>query len=242
MNDEQAKKLRNRLIVALDVDTAEEAVELVERLSPRVDKFKIGSRMFTARGPAILREIGKHGAQVFLDLKYHDIPTVIGDAVRIVAAEYPEVFMLTVHASGGPAMVSAAAEGASRRKGAPLQVVAVTALTSLSPAETRILGIDLNLDEWAVKLAELALDAGADGIVCSAREVALMRERFGVDPTIVTPGIRPDGSERRPGDDQARITTPRDALTMGSTFLVMGRPIYQAADPLAMVEEIGSTL
>lgn len=242
MNEEQAKKLRDQLIVALDVDTPDEALALVDTLSSRVSRFKIGSRMFTAVGPSILDAIGARGAEVFLDLKYHDIPSVVGDAVRIVAAQHHSVFMLTVHASGGPAMVDAAAEAAALRTGSPLEVVAVTALTSLSPAETRILGIDLNLDDWAVKLAELAIDAGADGVVCSAREVARMRELFGPEPTIVTPGIRPDEHDRQPGDDQARTTTPRTALSLGSTYLVMGRPIYQAPDPIEVLDAIAATL
>ena len=242
MNEEQAAKLREHLIVALDVDTPEQALSLVERLSGHVHKFKIGSRMFTAVGPAILDRIGEMGAEVFLDLKYHDIPSVVGDAVRIVATQHRAVFMLTIHASGGPAMVAAAADAATLRGGAPLEVVAVTALTSLSPSETRILGIDLNLDDWAVKLAELALEGGADGLVCSANEVGRMRARFGGEPTIVTPGIRPDNHERQPGDDQARITTPTTALSLGSSYIVMGRPIYQSPDPVAMLDAIGSTL
>lgn len=242
MDERQAKVLKDRLIVALDVDTVDEAVSLVATLRPLVGRFKIGSRMFTAAGPAVLDRLGELGAQVFLDLKYHDIPSVVGDAVRIVASEHPTVFMLTVHASGGPAMVASAAEAAAWRSDGDLHVVAVTALTSLSPAETRILGIDQSLDDWAVKLAELALEAGADGIVCSPRETALMRERFGDEPIIVTPGIRVTVDDRRPGDDQARITTPNDAIAIGSSYLVMGRPVYQAADPVAAVQAIGESL
>ncbi len=240
MNEQQAKNLARHLIVALDVDTPQEAVSLVETLAPTVQYFKVGARMFTAAGPDILTRIGALGAKVFLDLKFHDIPSVVGDAVRIVAERHPAVFMLTVHASGGPAMVASAVEGAAHRDG--LQVIAVTALTSLSPSETRLLGIDLNLDEWALKLGEMAVEAGAHGLVCSAKEVEMMREFLGPQPTIVTPGIRPDTEDRRPGDDQARITTPGQAIASGSTFLVMGRPVYEAPDPLAAVHQIGATL
>lgn len=242
MNEQQKKKLRNQLIVALDLDTPEEALAVVDALAGTVERFKIGSRMFTAVGPSILHQLGDRGAKVFLDLKYHDIPSVVGDAVRIVAQEHPSVFLTTVHASGGPAMVAAAAEAATMRTTDKLSVVAVTALTSLSPAETRILGVEANLDDWAAKLAELAIDAGADGIVCSARELEMMRDLFGPAPTIVTPGIRPDPHERQPGDDQARVMSPRAALDAGSSYLVMGRPVYQAEDPLAVVQAIGATL
>lgn len=242
MNEEQSKRLRNQLIVALDVDTESEAIDLVDRLDGLVDRFKIGSRMFTAAGPGILHKLADRGAKVFLDLKYHDIPSVVGDAVRIVALHHPSVFLLTVHASGGPAMVAAAAEAVERRVENPLEVVAVTALTSLSPAETRILGIEANLEDWVLKLSELALEAGADGLVCSPNEVANVRSRYGPEPTIVTPGVRPIGHDRQPGDDQARTATPAEAIEMGSSYLVMGRPIYQADDPVAVVEAIGETL
>jgi orotidine-5'-phosphate decarboxylase len=242
MNEEQRQRLRNQLIVALDVDTEKEALDLVDKLDGLVDRFKVGSRMFTALGPSILTKLAKRDARVFLDLKYHDIPSVVGDAVRIVALHHPAVFLLTVHASGGPAMVAAAAEAVERRVENPLEVVAVTALTSLSPAETRILGIESNLDDWVLKLSELALEAGAHGLVCSPNEVEKVRSMYGPEPTIVTPGVRPTDQDRQPGDDQARTATPAEAIEMGSTYLVMGRPIYQADDPVAVVQAIGETL
>lgn len=232
--------LKKHLIVALDVDTPEEALALADRLSGVVDKVKIGSRMFTAVGPSILDALSDRGMKVFLDLKYHDIPSVIGDAVRIVAERHPGVFLVTVHAAGGPGMVASAVEGASARD--DLEVIAVTALTSLSPSETRILGVAGTLEDWVLKLAELALEAGANGLVCSANEVAAMRENFGSRPTIVTPGIRPPGYGREVYDDQARITTPSDAIQSGSTYLVMGRPVYGADDPAAVIRQMAGEL
>lgn len=242
MNEAQQQTMRDRLIVALDLDSPAEALTIVDALDGLVDRFKIGSRMFTAVGPSILDSLAERGKKVFLDLKYHDIPSVVGDAVRIVAQQHQSVFLATVHAAGGPGMVAAAADAASMRGDGSLEIVAVTALTSLSPSETRILGIDSTLDDWVTKLSELALEAGADGLVCSPREVEHVRRSFGPEPTIVTPGVRPEMSDRLPGDDQARTATPADAIAMGSSFLVMGRPIYLADDPAAVARAIGESL
>ena len=242
MNEQQRELVAQKLIVALDVDTLEEAIEIVERVGPLVRRYKIGSRLFTAVGPRILDELGAHDKRVFLDLKYHDIPSVIGDAVRIVAEQHEAVFLLTVHAAGGPAMVAAAAEAAAQRQTETLEVVAVTALTSLSPSEMHILGISGNLEDWVVKLCELALDAGAHGLVCSANEVANVRDYFGPTPTMVTPGVRPLTADRIAGDDQARTATPADAIAAGSSYLVMGRPIVRADDPRAVVQAIAESL
>lgn len=242
MTREQQETVAKRLIVALDVDTVDEALAIVDRVGPLVQRYKVGSRLFTAVGPRILEELGARGKRVFLDLKYHDIPSVIGDAVRLVASHHPAVFLVTIHAAGGPAMVAAAAEAAATRRGERLEVVAVTALTSLSPSETRILGVDMNLDEWVLKLADLALEAGAHGLVCSPNEVANVREYYGAQPLIVTPGVRPASAERLAGDDQARTATPADALAAGSTYLVMGRPVVRAADPEAVVRAIAESL
>lgn len=242
MTNEQQDKLAKKLIVALDVDTVDEATSIVDRVGPLVQRYKIGSRLFTAVGPRILDELAQRGKRVFLDLKYHDIPSVIGDAVRIVATNHPSVFLVTIHAAGGAAMVAAAAEAASARRGDALEVVAVTALTSLSPSETRILGVDMNLDQWVLKLADLALEAGAHGLVCSPNEVAKVREFYGAQPVIVTPGVRPVSAERLAGDDQARTATPADALAAGATYLVMGRPVVRATDPQSVVRAIAESL
>lgn len=242
MNDDQRQQLAQKVIVALDVDTLGRALDMVERVGPLIRRYKIGSRLFTAVGPRILDELAARDKRVFLDLKYHDIPSVVGDAVRIVATQHTAVFLTTVHAVGGPAMVAAAAESAAARRGERLDVVAVTALTSLSPSETRLLGIDMNLDDWVVKLGELAIEAGAHGLVCSPNELANVRDRFGSEPTIVTPGVRPSADERIAGDDQARTATPAEALAAGSSYLVIGRPIVLAEDPEGVVRAIGETL
>lgn len=231
--------VRKHVIVALDLDDIEEAMDLVDRLGSAVDKFKVGSKMFTRYGPRVLDELGSRGRKVFLDLKFHDIPSVVEGAVA-QAAEHEAVFMLTVHAVGGSQMVASAVAGAKRRREQPPHVVAVTALTSLSPAETRLLGVELSLDEWATKLAELAIEAGADGVVSSANEVRELRRRLGDEVLYVTPGIRPS-SWQQP-DDQSRVMTPKEALNAGSSFLVIGRPVYRADDPLDAIESIAEGL
>lgn len=238
--DAQIETLKKHTIVAIDVDTIEEARALVKACTPFVDKFKIGSRMFTAHGPAAIDAIAELGGRVFLDLKFHDIPSVVGSACRAVAERHPSVFLLTIHASGGAAMISHAVEGASARS--DLRVISVTALTSLSPAETGLLGIGCSMQEWTEKLGELALEAGAHGLVSSAREVENLRASFGPDPILVTPGIRPTADPREAGDDQARVQTPKEGIERGSSYLVIGRPIYHAPDPSAKLREIAASL
>ena len=242
IEDRQRRELARRLIVALDLSTPEEALGVVDDLGTSVERYKIGSRMFTSVGPQIIDALAERGKRVFLDLKYHDIPSVVGSAVGIVARNHPAVFMCTIHASGGAAMVNAAAEAATARRGDSLQVIAVTALTSLSPAETRLLGIDMCLDDWVIKIGQLALEAGAHGLVCSANEVANVREWVGPEPTIVTPGVRLADEGVRVGEDQARIATPRASIAAGSSYLVMGRPIIQADDRRAVIDRIAATL
>lgn len=231
--------LKEKTIIALDVDTLEEAEKLTRLLSPYIDKFKVGSRLFSAHGPAVLKTIEQCGGKIFLDLKYHDIPSVVGSACHVIAENHPSVFLLTVHASGGLAMVSEAVEATESRD--DLDVVAVTALTSLSSAEMGLLGIGHTLPDWAEKLGHLALDAGASGLVCSAKEVEHFRNCFGESPIIVTPGIRP-GNKRQNRDDQTRTRTPAEAINAGSSYLVIGRPVYQSEDPLATLEAIARTL
>ncbi|MBA2661191.1 MAG: orotidine-5'-phosphate decarboxylase [Bradymonadaceae bacterium] len=231
------EKLNRHLIVALDFDTLEQAEQLVGLLKGRIDKFKIGSRLFTQYGPTILDRLGALDAQIFLDLKFHDIPSVVGDACKN-AASHEAVFLMTVHASGGRAMLEAAVRGA--RQGGAAQVIAVTALTSLSQADLAPVGVALPLEDWAERLATLAIDAGLDGLVCSPLEAAALRHRFGTDPILVTPGIRPGAPAV--DDDQVRIMTPANALRAGSSMLVIGRPIYQAEDPVGVVEAIAQTL
>lgn len=236
MTPSQAEKLRKHVIVALDLDNRQDALALVESLFPMIDKFKIGSRMFTAFGPELINDIGRIGASVFLDLKYHDIPSVVGRACA-VAAEHEHVFLLTVHALGGARMVAEAVAGAARNPN--LKVIAVTALTSHSAGEIHTLGVSLDLEQWAEKLAALATEAGAHGLVCSPHELARLRAVTPSGCIFVTPGIR--GAESR-SDDQTRVMTAAEALSLGGSYLVIGRPIYAASDPLDAAQRIGATL
>lgn len=237
MNADQEAKLQSRVIAALDLPTIEQALALVDTLGGRIGRYKVGSKLFTRYGPRLLEALAEREVEVFLDLKYHDIPSVVADAVRN-AADFDHVFMVTVHASGGEKMVGMAAEAAGAGPGAP-KVVAVTALTSLSEAEIRAFGVQTSLEDWAETLAQSAVSAGADGVVCSAREARHFRDVLGREPLLVTPGIRMEDSAP---DDQTRVMTPRRALEAGSDYLVIGRPIYQAEDPVAAVSAIGESL
>lgn len=234
MRDRTTWTVADRVIAALDVPGLDEALALVDAMEGRLRYYKVGSKLFTREGPEVLRALAGRGAQVFLDLKYHDIPSVVGDAVAL-AAGYENVFMVTVHASGGAEMVRAAVEGAAQRA----RVVAVTALTSLSEAQMHALGVDGSLADWAQRLGRLAVEAGADGLVCSAREAASFRAWLGSEPALVTPGIR--FAESR-ADDQTRVMAPAAALEAGSDWLVVGRPIYHADDPAAAVDAIAAEL
>ena len=226
-----------QLLVALAVDTRSRALELADQLRGTVGGFKIGSRLFTSEGPALVSALAERGDRVFLDLKYHDIPTVVADAVR--AAARLGAWMLTVHAAGGRAMLRAAAE-AARDAATPPLVVGVTVLTSFDDAELAQVGVERPLIDQVEAMAALAVSAGLDGIVASPREVGRLRERLGAAPTIVTPGIR-GGSAGAGGDDQKRTLGPAEALTAGASYLVVGRPIIAAPDPLASARDIART-
>lgn len=222
-----------RLIVALDVPTAGEADLLVARLAPLGVAFKVGGQLFTAAGPELVVATVRRGAKVFLDLKFHDIPQTVGAAAR--AAARLGAFMFNVHALGGAEMMRAARDGAAAgaaEAGAPRPlIVAVTVLTSHTQASLReALGADAPLVATAVRLAALAKGAGLDGVVASPHEVAAIRSACGPGFTIVTPGIRPPGA---PPDDQRRTMAPGEARRAGADYLVVGRPILQAADPAA---------
>lgn len=218
---------KDRLIVALDVETLGQAERLIDRLSGVVTAFKVGSQLFTASGPQAIELVQKRGGRVFLDLKYHDIPSTVAGAVREAARL--GVFMLNVHAAGGLAMLKAAAE--TRRvegKAVPI-LLAVTVLTSLDRAALqRELNVPLSVEAQALHLAQLAEAAGLDGCVASPEEVRLLRNALGRKWVIVTPGVRPAGTER---GDQARIATPEAAVAAGADYLVVGRPILNARDP-----------
>lgn len=223
---------RDRLIVALDVSSASEAQRIVTAVGGSATTFKVGKQLFTAEGPAIVRDLVSSGRKVFLDLKFHDIPNTVAGAVSEAAKL--NVSMLTVHASGGSKMLKAAAEVSSRSLSKPL-ILAVTVLTSLDDADLQEQGITAGVQTQVLRLAGTALQAGCSGIVASAHEAARLRQTLGTGFTIVTPGVRPFGAE---ADDQARVVTPREAISAGATYIVVGRPITAAHDPAAAAASI----
>lgn len=218
-----------QIIVALDTSTLEEALHLVGLL-PQVQWWKVGLELFTATGPEIISRLQNQGKQIFLDIKLHDIPRTVERATRIAVRS--GVNMLTLHAQGGRAMLAAAAAGA---EGSGCQLLAVTVLTSLDPQQLQQdLQIEQDLPSYALHLARLAQAEGITGAVCSAREVADLRRHLGPGYCLVTPGIRwqqREGAAPMPGEDQVRIVPPEVALRAGANYLVIGRPITQAADP-----------
>jgi orotidine-5'-phosphate decarboxylase len=225
-----------RVIVALDFPAAAPARDLVARWRPEQCRLKVGLELFTAAGPEFVGELASRGFDVFLDLKFHDIPNTVAQACAR-AAELG-VWMLNVHTLGGSAMLRAARAAVDRAVPRPL-LIGVTALTSLSEHELNEVGLTGTMSQQVERLAQLAKDAGLDGVVCSAREAAGLRARFGKGFVLVTPGIRPAGAAR---DDQQRTTTPAEALSQGADYLVIGRPITQAADPAAMLAAVNQEL
>ena len=229
-----------QLLVALDVDSRRRALELCNQLRGTVGGFKIGSRLFTSEGPSLVSTLVEHGDRVFLDLKYHDIPTVVAQAVQ--AASRLGTWMLTVHIAGGLKMLQAASDAARQADRPPL-VVGVTVLTSLDSEELERIGIHRTVPDQVEDLAQLATDAGVDGIVASPQEVARLRARLGPNITIVTPGIRSEkGTDAPLGDDQIRTLGPAEALRAGASYLVVGRPIIASSDPPAAARAIVSEL
>ena len=224
------------VIVALDFPAAEAALAFVDRLEPGSCRLKIGKELFTAAGPDLVREVVGRGFDVFLDLKYHDIPNTVAQACK--AAASLGVWMLNVHALGGRRMMEAAREALESVPNRP-RLIAVTILTSMGPEDLAEIGLPGEPAEHVQRLAALAETAGLDGVVCSPREVAMLRETRGQDFLLVTPGIRPAGSDI---GDQKRIMTPAQALHTGSNYLVIGRPITQALDPVAALATIHADL
>ncbi len=226
------EEARRRLIVALDVPGAAEAVELVNRLERSCMWFKVGMELFTAAGPVAVEPLVARGHSVFLDLKYHDIPNTVAGAVRSAAAL--GVRLITLHAGGGPAMLEAA-QNALAGMVDPPQLLAVTMLTSMDQAQVSAVGLGRTPAEQVELLAKMGLAAGIRGFVCSPQEVAALRGLTGPEGVLVIPGIRPAGAQT---GDQKRIATPADALRNGASYLVVGRPITQAADPAEAAEAI----
>lgn len=224
---------RDRLIIALDVASADEALALVRELSGEVSFFKIGLQLYTAAGPEIVRAVSATGAKVFLDLKLHDIPNTVAKAVG--AASELGVAMLTLHLSGGSKMLEAAAAACP----SDLLLLGVTVLTSADDATLREIGIESTVAEQALRLAAIGAAAGIRGLIASPHEVATLRKTLGTTTTIITPGVRPTWSA---ADDQKRFTTPAEALRNGADYLVIGRPVTAHADPREAVRMIISEI
>lgn len=223
-----------RVIVALDVPRADAALALAAALPPTDCGLKVGKELFTAAGPTLVEALVRSGHRVFLDLKFHDIPNTVAKACA--AAAGLGVWMVNVHASGGTRMMSAAREALEPLASRPL-LIAVTVLTSLDRSDLRELGLDEDPERLALHLAGLTQRAGLDGVVCSAREAAAMRARFGADFKLVTPGIRPADAA---ADDQSRVATPAAAVRAGASWLVIGRPITAAPDPALALARINT--
>ncbi|OHU88062.1 MULTISPECIES: orotidine-5'-phosphate decarboxylase [Pseudoalteromonas] len=226
-----------KVLIALDYDDKQAALTFVKQLSPSLCRLKVGKEMFTYFGPEFVKELVELGFDVFLDLKFHDIPNTVAKAVT--AAAELGVWMVNVHASGGLEMMQKA-KGALAKYGdkAPL-LIAVTVLTSMDQGQLLRLGIEKTPQEQVVYLAKLAKEAGLDGVVCSAQEAQLLKSQLGEEFKLVTPGIRPAGSE---AGDQKRIMTPQKAVEAGSDYLVIGRPITQADNPLETLKEINKSI
>ena len=228
--------LRSPVIVALDYPSARPALELVQRLQPGLCRLKVGKALFTRSGPSLVEELQQRGFEVFLDLKYHDIPTTVAAAVR--AAAELGVWMVNVHAGGGRRMMEAAAASLQGFANRPL-LIAVTVLTSMSEDDLRELGYSQTPEQRVQALAALAADSGLDGVVCSAREAPLLRRQQGAGFCLVTPGIRLAGDD---AGDQRRVLTPADAVAAGADYLVIGRSITGAEDPLAALRRVHAEL
>ncbi|RSQ68824.1 orotidine-5'-phosphate decarboxylase [Acinetobacter baumannii] len=220
------------IIVALDAKSQYDALKIVEQLDPTLCRVKVGKELFTHEGPSVVKKLQEENFEVFLDLKFHDIPNTTAQAV--CAAADLGVWMVNVHASGGRKMMETCVE---RLKAGnyQTQLIAVTVLTSMGREDLKDIGLDIEPVEQVKRLAKLTKESGLDGLVCSAQEAKILRELIGQDFSLVTPGIRPEGSN---ADDQKRIVTPKQAMLDGSTHLVIGRPITKAENPTEMLKSI----
>ncbi|ODR87199.1 orotidine-5'-phosphate decarboxylase [Shewanella xiamenensis] len=225
------------ILVALDYDNKNHALQLIDQLDPNMCRLKVGKEMFTLFGPQLVKDIHDRGFDLFLDLKFHDIPNTVAKAVA--AAAELGVWMTNVHASGGLAMMEAAKKALQPYGNEAPMLIAVTVLTSMSDDDLKLVGIDVPAFEHVQRLAKLTKQAGLDGVVCSAQEASVLKSLLGQDFKLITPGIRPVGSEV---GDQHRVMTPPEALAAGADYLVIGRPITKATDPLAALQAIHQSL
>jgi len=224
------------IIVALDAKSQFDALAIAEQLDPALCRLKVGKELFTHEGPIIVKALQDKGFDVFLDLKFHDIPNTTAQAV--CAAADLGVWMVNVHASGGRKMMETCVERL-RAGNYKTQLIAVTVLTSMGREDLKDIGLDIEPNEHVKRLAQLTKESGLDGVVCSAQEAKMLRETIGKDFALVTPGIRPEGSN---ADDQKRIVTPKQAMLDGSTHLVIGRPITQSKNMRQTLKDILATL
>jgi len=225
-----------KVIVALDFGQATEALQFAARLEPALCRVKVGKELYTAAGPALVEQLQQRGFGVFLDLKYHDIPSTVAGAC--LAAARLGVWLVNVHALGGRAMMSAAREALAGLR-APPKLIAVTVLTSMAARDLSEVGVSGSPEEAVTRLARLTQASGLDGVVCSPQEAAALRGECGKDFLLVTPGIRPASAT---ADDQQRIATPASAIAAGASYLVVGRPITRATDPLAALRAINDEI
>ncbi|MCF7530374.1 orotidine-5'-phosphate decarboxylase [Neisseria lisongii] len=228
---------RTPVIVALDFADEQSTLEFVRTLDPQLCQIKIGKELFTATGRPLAEKLIAQGFKLFLDLKYHDIPHTVAQACK--AAAEMGVWMVDMHASGGRRMMEAAAEAVAGYREKPL-LIGVTVLTSMEQSDLAEIGLDITPEQQVLRLAKLAQSSGLDGVVCSAHEAAPLRQALGQEFVLVTPGIRLDIVGNN--DDQRRIMTPQQALAAGSSYLVMGRPITRAADPIAVLREVNRSV
>ena len=225
-----------KIIIALDYPSAAPALALADKLQPSLCRLKVGKELFTATGPALLEQLMNRGFEIFLDLKFHDIPNTTAQACKAAAGF--GVWMVNVHALGGRKMLEAAREAIASSARRP-KLIAVTLLTSMAQDDLAGIGINATPAEMVLRLATLARECGLDGVVCSAQEAALLRKQCGTDFCLVTPGIRPVQASL---DDQLRVMTPQAALRAGASYLVIGRPITQAVDPLQALLDINKEI
>ena len=225
-----------RIIVALDYDNSNSALTLADQLNPNQCRLKVGKELFVAAGPQLVKSLSDRGFDVFLDLKFHDIPNTVAKAVS--AAADLGVWMTNVHASGGTRMMTAARE-AVENHGGDMLLIAVTVLTSMDDSDLQQIGVNSAAGDQVLALANLTKQAGLDGVVCSAQEATHLKQQLGQDFKLITPGIRLTDSA---SDDQRRIVSPAQAIEQGSDYLVIGRPITQAENPMQMLQKINSSL
>lgn len=226
-----------RILVAMDFDNQQACLDMASRLNPELCRLKVGKELFTAAGPQVVESLMRKGFEVFLDLKFHDIPNTTAKAVK--AAAELGVWMVNVHASGGERMMAAARNELEKRTGDVPLLIAVTVLTSMEASDLAQIGIAREPQAQVSHLADLAKQSGMDGVVCSAQEAGMLSSQLGPDFCLVTPGIRPVDAAT---DDQRRIVTPADAMAAGSHYLVIGRPITQSPDPVAACQSIARSI